>query len=148
MAKRGRPPTVNKKAPPGKKWCSRCRDFKWYAEFKGKDHYCMPCRRAYNQEYKNQGKGDPVTIMTMEADILCQCGNMAGVTIGSSFDSGTWTCNFCQTEFTGTVSAELRYGHTSTVQSVPSGIVDQTTRGESTDRTSGVCLREDDEGDG
>jgi len=147
VAKRGRPPSVNTKAPPGKKWCSKCKTFKWRAEFNGKDHYCEVCRREYNKEYKQRARGYPVTIMNVETDILCKCGNMPLVNIGSSFDSGTWTCNFCNAEFTGSVSVELTYGNTSTVQSVPSGSVHETTTGERTDRTFGSSVQDADEGD-
>ncbi|MHA2068946.1 MAG: hypothetical protein ACXABY_31680 [Candidatus Thorarchaeota archaeon] len=151
MAKVGRPPSVNKKAPPGKKWCPKCTQFRWLAEFKGKDNYCMECRSEYNKQYKAERIGEPVAIFFVETDITCQCGSINNISSTENFNSGTWTCYNCDQQWSGSVSVEMRYGTSGSVRTgttLDSQFVAGSPEGFTANTVSGEVLGDRDTGQG
>jgi hypothetical protein len=112
--KRGRPPTVNKNPPFGKKWCSKCKQFKWKEEFVGKDRYCKTCRTEYNKSYKRKIRGAPVVVMAVTTEIPCtSCGAVSSITANAT-DSGTWACFNCGLEWSGSFNISMRTNETTT----------------------------------
>lgn len=106
--RRGRPPTVNKNAPYGKKWCSKCEKFRWKEEFVGKDRYCQECRKEYNRNYKRKIRGSPVAVYAVTAEMPCtSCGSVSTIS-ASATESGTWACFNCGLEWSGTINVSMR----------------------------------------
>ncbi len=52
-------------APPGKRWCPKCKEFKFITQFAGA--YCLACNREYTRKYRKENRGDEYTRLKTEA---------------------------------------------------------------------------------